>query len=503
MKKTFVVIIFITMFSKILGLFRDVTLSFLYGTSGVSDAFVIATIIPITLFSFIAIGISSGFIPKYAEVQNKYGEQESLKFTNIFLNTIISITLAIIIIVILFTQEVIFLFASGLDGDAFDLAVRLTRISIISIFFSALFTILCEYSRIKGSFIIPAAIGIPYNVVIISFMLLSERLGYMYLGIGILFAALTQFLFILPLVVKKGYRYKLSLKIDKNVKNAIAISIPAILGVSANQINKILDQVLASRIVEGGITSLRYAGVLNGFVQGLFALTLGALIFPKISQLFAEGKVLDMKNKFVESVILLLLLITPVNIGFILYSKEITSLVFGRGAFDENSLLLTSTALFFYSVAIVSFCLRPLITNVFYAMKKSKIPMINGFISIGINVILSLILSRYMGIGGLALATSISATIAVILLWIKLQKVTGSLNTMMIFKIFIKILIAAAVAGAVSYFVKETLLDNTNLYIQAFFIVFIISIIYALMVILLKVEMALFVFKKIYYKIRK
>lgn len=62
MKKTAILLMILTILSKILGFGRDVTLSYFYGASSISDAYLISLTIPLVIFSFIGIGISTGYI---------------------------------------------------------------------------------------------------------------------------------------------------------------------------------------------------------------------------------------------------------------------------------------------------------------------------------------------------------------------------------------------------------------------------------------------------------
>ena len=59
---------------------------------------------------------------------------------------------------------------------------------------------------------------------------------------------------------------------------------------------------------------------------------------------------------------------------------------------------------------------RANLVKVFYAFQDSKTPMINGMISIVCNITLSFLLSKFIGISGVSLATSIAMMIATILL---------------------------------------------------------------------------------------
>lgn len=105
-----------------------------------------------------------------------------------------------------------------------------------------------------------------------------------------------------------------------------------------------------------------------------------------------------------------------------MFSKEIVQILFGRGAFDENTVLFVSRALKIYALGIVGASFRDVLNKVFYSMKDTKTPMINGTIAVAVNIGLNVVLVRRFEYLGLAFATSISATVCTILLLIFIFK---------------------------------------------------------------------------------
>jgi len=143
-------------------------------------------------------------------------------------------------------------------------------------------------------------------------------------------------------------------------------------------------------------------------------------------------------------------MIIPITIGSMLFAHQIVDLVFGRGAFDFNAISMTASALFFYSLGMMGFGLREVISRVFYASQDTKTPMVNAGVGMVVNIILNVILSRYLGIGGLALATSIAAIFTTVLLFISLRKKIGPFGMKQISISFLKILFASLVMGGLA-----------------------------------------------------
>ncbi|MGO1469957.1 MAG: murein biosynthesis integral membrane protein MurJ [Tissierella sp.] len=451
MKKTAILLMFITIISKIMGFAREISLSYFYGATNISDAYIISITIPSVIFALVGAAISTGFIPMYSSIEKDYGDKEAKKYTNNLINIIVVICTIIVSFVLIFTEPVVKLFAAGFTGDTLALAIRFTKISIVGIYFTAIIAVLTAFLQIKDNFAIPALIGIPMNVIVIFSLFLSSRTDIIVLAIGTVLATISQLIFLLPYIKKAGYKYKAFIDIkDKHIKNMALIVIPVIIGVSVTQINVLVDRSIASNVVIGGISALNYANRLNGFVQGLFVVSISTVMYPMISKMAAEKDMNGLEASIIEAINSISILVIPTTIGAMVFSGPIVKLLFGRGAFDPSALDMTSTALFFYAIGMLGAGLRQVLSRGFYALKDSKTPMINGVIAVSINIILNIILSRFLGIGGLALATSISGILGSTLLILSLRKRLNGFSFRKIFYSWIKLIAASLAMGLVA-----------------------------------------------------
>jgi putative peptidoglycan lipid II flippase len=289
MKKTIFYLISVTVLSKLIGFARDIVLSYFYGVSYVADAYLISTTIPLTIFAFVGVGIATSYIPMYNQIQNKRGDNEAIRFTNNVINSVLFISTIVIILVLLFTNTIVKMFASGFNDETLQLAVTLTRISVIGIYFTGIIYVLKSFLQIKNRFLITGLIGIPYNIVIILSIVLSFDNNYFVLALGSVFAVAIQVGILIPSAVINGLKYErvLNLK-SKNLSLMMKQAFPASIGVSVDQINVLVDRTIASSLVVGGIAALNYSNRLIYFVQGLFVTTIATVYYPKISSIIAK-----------------------------------------------------------------------------------------------------------------------------------------------------------------------------------------------------------------------
>ncbi len=487
-KATFIIIIF-TLISKIIGFTRDITLSYVYGANNVSDAYLIAFTIPGVVFAFLGAGIATSYIPIFTEIEKNNTEVEANTFTNNMISFLIVLCTLIIAIGLIFSSPIVRLFAIGFDYKTLGLAVSFTRISMFGIYISVIIHTLASYLNIRNNFHIPALIGIPFNVFIMLSIILSNKVNILFLPIGIIIALLSQLYFILIFVRKEGYKFYFNINLkDYNLRRLIHLSIPVVIGVSVNQINVLVDRTIASTIAVGGITALNYANRLNLFIQSLFVTSIATAMYPMISKLSAENNIRELKKTLSEAISFINLLVLPATIGAMIFAEPVVKLLFGRGAFDSQAIYMTSYALFFYSIGMVGFGLREILSRAFYSLQDTKTPMINAAIAMTMNIILNIILSKYLGIGGLALATSISAIFCTILLFISLRKKIGSFGIKNMIISFIKILCASLVMGLLANASYNALLGSINSNLCLIFSIGIGALSYFIIIYFLKIQ---------------
>lgn len=149
MKKAALILILSTILAKVLGFGRDVILSYYYGASGVSDAYLISLTIPTTLFVLLGMAVAMNYIPMYTEIEQKRGVRRAHAFSSRMCGFLIVLSTLAAVVVFIFARPAVKLFASGFQGETFELAVLFTRIGIAGILFSGMSTIMSAHLQIK------------------------------------------------------------------------------------------------------------------------------------------------------------------------------------------------------------------------------------------------------------------------------------------------------------------------------------------------------------------
>lgn len=443
----YVMVLIIT--SKILGFFREMTIANNFGAGMESDAFFVALMIPDLLFAAIAQAIGTTFIPIYLRTDTN----KRNNFMNNLLTIIGILTMFVTLITIYLAPYIVKFFAYGFSAEGYELTVKLSRILLLIMLFLAFNFIAMAKLQSNDRFLIPAAIGIPYNLIATGYLLLvSNKYGIEGYAWIIVFANLFQSLYLMPSLFKIGWRYKYVFDWkDARVQMVLRLSFPVIIGTTVAQINVVIDRMLASSLAEGSISALHYASMVNLLSYGIIVVGITSVIYPKLSSYAVEMDFDKLKKLTLTGIEALIIILIPIVFGGIILANPLISLLFEHGDFNETDRAMTSIAFIFYSLGLLGMGVRELLNRVYYSLQDTKTPMKNGVIALTINVVLNLILIRFLAHGGLALATSISISLAAILLFWDLNKKLGSIPKKELFVTLSKAIFAASVMAVVVY----------------------------------------------------
>lgn len=466
-KSVFILAIF-TLISKILGFFREVLIASRFGAGVESDAFFIAQTATTIISSIFISSIRTTMIPVLSTIEAREGKKAKLLHTNNFLNIFILLTLLFILLIFVVAPYFIKILAVGFEEQQLKLAIMLTRLGLPIIFLSCLLNIFRGYLQSEMNFTEEGISPLAFNFVFIFYLLvLSNSFGIKGLMMANVVAVLSQVLAQIPYLKRLGYRYDFYINInDQYLKKVLSLIPPVLISVGVNDLNKIIDRSMASTLVEGSISALNYGNRLNSLVLGIFITTLSTVLFPLLSNEASKNNMESFKKMLRYGFNVIVLITVPATVGMIVLAEPIVRVAFQRGAFDAKATYLTTGALVFYSIGLVGMSLKPFINRVYYSMQDTKTPMINSLIAVSINIVLNLILIRYMAHKGLALATSISAIVSCALLLYHLRRKIGSLGIKSYITCSLKSISSAAIMGVVAYFMYYSLnkaIGNSNI----------------------------------------
>lgn len=485
-------LIILTLLVKSLGFVREMVLAAFYGTSSMVDIYVAVQNIPSVVFTVFGTAITTSFIPIYMEIKQESGKDSAKKFTCNVLNIFLIISIILTILGIVFSQVLVKIFAPGFQGEIFEICNNFTKITMASSVFIILVYVYNAYMQVNGRFNYTSLINIPYNIIQIIAIVLSVSLGNIYiLAVGLLLASVSQAIYLRITVRNEGFHHQKILHIrDKHIWKMFLLVGPMFFSTGANQINSIVDKSLASTLVEGSISALNYSNEVVAIILQVLVLSITTIFYPTMAKLFSENNESKLNSFIQKNLSILALLIFPLAFSMYFFSEEIIRILFGRGAFQQQDIQFTASALRIFAIGVIGMAFRDILNKIFYSMKNTKVPAQNTIISVGLNIILNFLLIQHLAYLGLALATTISSIFCTILLFIQLSRKLIGLNIKNIMLNFTKIIIAAFFMLC-SFFILDSLLKVSDPLIKCFVYFTLGSIIYIILLFLLKEEIVI------------
>lgn len=491
--RTAIFMAFLTLISKLTGFLREMVIANFFGTSYITDAYVMAAAIPGIIFAGVWDSVVTSYTPLYSKIKEQEGEAEGNRFTSEVLNILIFVSLISSIIGLLFSDQLIAFFASGFVAKTAELASFYLKITFSYMIFQSVAGILNSYLQYKGVYLAQIIIGYFQNFFIILIVIVSAITSEYFLAFGGLLAWAARCISLAIISKKNNYRYSFGIQIGPAVKRIIALAIPVFIGSNVNQIGVFVDKTLASRLPEGSVSALNYAMTIMGLITGLTIAIFNVIIYPKLTQAVS----LDDMNRFGQmmrtSVILILLITVPFTLGSMLYSHQVVQIIYERGAFNEAATALTQTAFFYYTLSMIFTSLSGLFVFGYYAMHDMKTPVIFAIICVIMNIILNLLLVGPMRHNGLALATSIAAICNTFLLYAGFKTKYKSIPIVQSRTAIFKIVLASVIAVGCSYGMYSVIITYYAdvIYarmVQLFLAVLVAAAVYVPLLLLFKVD---------------
>ncbi len=445
--------------SRLLGWLRLSVIGAKFGESPELDAFWAAFRIPDTLFNLLVAGaLASAFIPVFTGYLAKEREEEAWRVASSVMNAIVILLVGLSAVMWFLAPWIVPVLAPFPDPQQVQTAIHLSRIMLLSPIFmglSALFTgILNSYRQ----FLSGATAPLVYNFVIILFALfLSPILGIEALAWGTVAGALTMWLVQVPELTFRRTRYKLALDLGHpGVREIVRLTVPRTLALGAVQLIFIVDTYLAAKMPEGSLTALNYAFQLMQLPLGVFSIAISAAVFPTLSLYAAQGLQSRMRDILQQAIRWILFLTLPTVVMMVVLRRPIVNLLFQYGQFGPEARESTQEAFLFYSLGLAGHALIQILARAYYASKDTRTPLALTLVSIGTNIVLSVLLAPLYGINGLALANSI-ATLAEAALFLVLLAPRARLQVAGIGTSSLKVIAASLLMGIAMFgFIRAT-----------------------------------------------
>lgn len=447
-----------TTLSRFTGGFRMMALAWALGVSRLADNFMLANVMPNMIYEMVIGGIlSSVLLPVYMDYivtkNNDEANHVASSTINLTLLILMTITLLGILFPFVFAKSQTLLVKSGDSGTTAQVAFFF-RFFIPQIIFYGLVGLTTAILNAHKQFAAPAFAPIANNVVVIATVLFlyaplrntNPELALIVLAVGVTMGVVAMMAVQVPFLFKVGLKYSLAFDYKHPAVRKIAkLSLPVLGYVLLNQIGLSVANNLAYKFV-GGVAALQLAWPLFMLFYGIFSVSITTVLFPNLSEHWSR-KDKDLFKKDISFGIRSLgFLLIPAAATLIVLSEPIikTLYVFKGGAFNLQAVSMTAPILRAYMLGLFAYGTWVFLTRAFYAFQDTKTPMFVNAVGVPFNVIVDIILVRYMGVAGVALGLALTYTFTVSVIYVLLRRKLGALDAKATIAALLKQLASAA-----------------------------------------------------------
>lgn len=436
--------------SRVLGLLRELVISYQFGTTRALDAYQAAFRIPDLIFQLVAAGaMGAAFIPPFTAYLTRRREDEAWAMASTVINVTFALMAAAALLAAIFADRLVPLVAPGFEPEARALTASLMRIMLIQAVLAGVSGLLTAVLNSYQEFLLPALSPIVYNLTIIAaalFLAPRPEFGVRGLAIGVAFGGAAHLLIQIPGLLARKARYRPTVDLQNpGAREVGRLMLPRIAGLGAIQVNYLATTILASRLVEGSIAALNYAFQLLMLPFGVFASAIATAVFPSMAEQAALARDDEIRRMLSTALRVILYLTIPAAAGLLVLRQPLIRLLFERGEFTMESTAMTGRALLFYAPGLVAIAATEIITRGFYALHDTRTPVAVGVATVALNVLLSVFLSSVLGHGGLALAYTLACSLEAVVLVVIIHDRLAGIDDRKIVASILRSLVAALI----------------------------------------------------------
>ncbi len=424
------------MCSRVLGLVREQVFAALFGAGFAYDAFVVAFRIPNLLRDLFGEGaLSAAFVTVFTEYDTRRGREATWRLANNVL-AVVAVVLGLITLAGIFSAEgLVRLLAPdfGLVAGKVALTARLTAIMFPFLLFVSLSAVVMGILNAKGRFFVPALASSFFNLGSIaggvSLALILPRFGLPAIAgmaVGTLVGGALQLAWQLPALSRVGFAFRPRIDLaDPGLRRILRLMGPAVVGLSATQVNIFVNTYFAASCEQGSVSWLNYAFRLVQFPIGVFGVALAVAATPVFARHAAQGDMVAMRRSLASSLVMVACLTVPAATGLALLARPIVALIFEHGAFTPVDTARTAAALVCYSLGLAAYAGVKVVVPAFYALDDTRYPVLASFFAVAANITIILLAIGSLQYRAVALSTSAAMTASFLLLAVVLHRKVG------------------------------------------------------------------------------
>lgn len=449
----------------LVGFVLQLLVAYYFGASKDTDAFFMAQSTSEMLSKLLLGGsIAAVFLPMFVERITRGARAEAWQLgLNIFhLTGAAVITLAALMAV--FAYPFVHFIAPGFDAETTALTVRLLRVLIPSFVFMFLVDLAVSMLYSLKRFAVPSALRIVAPLVSVLFLaIFAPSLGVYALALGVLAGSAIQLAVVFSALVHEGLRYRFVWNpFDPAIRRLLYLVYPFVFSVLVTQAAGIVYRILVSDLAPGSLSALKYAEKITQFLTVMFLGSVTTVIYPLLSEKASKHDMTGMRATLSHAVRLTVFVSVPLLIGVALLREPLIALAYQHGSFSEQDAAVTGIALLFLVIGLTTNGISSIFGHATLALQQTRASVAVTCASQVVAISLFVLLVPYLGVGGLALASSLVPISIALLYFIYLTRFIPRLYRVFVHPTYFKITVLAVCLAGVVLFTRGLITDSST-----------------------------------------
>jgi len=404
---------------KIVATFKEFAVAGVYGRSDAMDAFLAAFLIPNLLINLISESMNQAMVPTLVRVREQEGHERAQELLSSSMLWVCLLLTAASAVMALTARGFFPLIASHFPPGKMDLAIRLFYALLPVVLITGIASNCTAVLNTFDRFALPALAPVATPVaIILGALLLSGRFGIWAMVYATLAGALIQAGVVAWMMDSRGYRLRLWWHGATEATREVASQYGPVLlsGVVASG-GLLVDQSMAAMLPAGSVSALAYANRFVSVVVTLLAGAVSSAVVPYFSRMIAQKDWAGCRHTLRTWVRFTALVSTPIALALIAGSRLLIRVAFQHGVFSPSDTALVTPVLAMYAIQIPFFVSSRVFYRFLIAIRRSDLIFYCGALNLALDIVLNLVLMRWYGVAGIALATSLWTVSTFIFLW--------------------------------------------------------------------------------------
>src|SRR5581483_1582220 len=394
---------------KVVAMCKEVTVAGIYGRSDAMDAFLAAALLPNLLVNLISESMNQAVVPTLVRVREHEGRERAQQLLSSSMVWMTTLLVGASLAIAPATRWFFPLMASHFAPAKLELSIHLFYALLPIVLITGIATNCTAVLSTMDRFALPALAPMAISIsIIIGAVTLSGSCGIWAVVDATIVGSLIHALLVARMMHTHGYRFEIRWYGMTEAARTVGRQYGPVLlsGVVASG-GLLVDQSMAAMLPAGSVSALVYANRFVGVVLTLLAGAISTAIVPYFSRMVAHHDWAGCRQTLRAWLRMTAMVSVPIGVLLIVCAQPLVRIAFQRGAFHAHDTAVVARVLAMYAIQIPFFVTSRVFYRFLIAMLRTDVVLYCGMINLGLDVVLNLLLMRWYGVAGIALATSL------------------------------------------------------------------------------------------------